>query len=207
MDLQARDVTFESFNSTVSRVDNFHHGSMKDYLELWSMVRKLLLFSHGQASVECGFAVNKEVETWNMKSDTIIAHIPICDYVSVCGGVLKVPFTKEVLNYAALAKSNYRLHLEEEKKRKLNIKARKKKLVEDELQAVRKKRRTVADISEKLCEGADKLAVDAEGKRKTEREQLISKSNALRMKAREKKSKLKDLDELIKEKFKELQQL
>ena len=167
LDLQARDVTFENFNSTVSRVDNFLHGSMKDYPELWSMVRKLLLLSHGQASVERGFSVNKEVETWNMKSDTIIAHRLICDYVSVCGGVLKVPITKEVLNYAASARSNYRLHLEEEKKRKLTEhQSQKRKLVEDEPQAFRKKRKIVADISEKLCEEADKLAVDAEGKKK-----------------------------------------
>lgn len=43
----------------------------------------------------------------------------ICDYATVCGGVLKVPITKELLSLAAAARWRYRIYLEEEKRNKL----------------------------------------------------------------------------------------
>lgn len=122
--------------------------------------------------------------------------------------MLSVPITKELLNFAASARSNYRHHLEEEKKKKLTEQqSQKRKKVEEELETARKKTRTLKAICENLCEEADQLSLEAEGKRRTEMLQLISKSNALRSKAREKKSELKDVKELIKEKTEELKRL
>ena len=208
LDVHAKDVSFESFNSGESRVDTFLHGHMKGYPELWSMVRKLLILSHGEATVERGFSVNKEVEIFNMQPDTVVAHRLVCDYVSSCGGVNSVPITKELLNFAAAARSNYRHHLEEEKKKKLTEQqGQKRKKVEEELETARKKRRTLEALCDTLCEEADQLSLEAEGKRRSEMEQLISKSNALRSKAKQKKADLKCVMELIEEKNKELKQM
>ncbi|KAJ8388000.1 hypothetical protein AAFF_G00147910 [Aldrovandia affinis] len=77
------------YHFLISRMDTAHD------------VRKLLLLSHGQATVERGFSVNKEVEICNMQEDTVIAQCLICDYVTVCVGVLKVPLSKEMLASAA----------------------------------------------------------------------------------------------------------
>ena len=96
--IEARNDTFRSYQPTEIRVDVFLHHAFqsKRYSELWE--KKLLLLSHGQATVERGFSVNKEVETCNMQEETMVTQRLICDYVTVCGGVLKVPITKELLS-------------------------------------------------------------------------------------------------------------
>jgi hypothetical protein len=112
LSLEAKHESFSSFQPMRTRLDVFLHGLLhQSYPELWAFCRKLLLLSHGQATVERGFSVNKEVEADNMKEDTVVAQRVICDYISVCGGVLKVPLTKELLAAAASARSQYRLHL------------------------------------------------------------------------------------------------
>ena len=79
-------------------LDIFFHGFISTpYPELWAFCQKLLLLSHGQASVERGFSVNTVVETVNMQEDALVSHRLVCDYVNMHGGVTKVPLTKELL--------------------------------------------------------------------------------------------------------------
>ncbi|CAM4709798.1 unnamed protein product [Leuciscus chuanchicus] len=52
------------------------------------------------ATVERGFSVNKEVETCHLLDESLEALRLICDKVSGCGGILKVPLTEELLAYA-----------------------------------------------------------------------------------------------------------
>ena len=51
--------------------------------------------------MERGFSVNKEVETCNLPEDSLEAQRLICNKVGGCGGVIKVPLTKELLASAA----------------------------------------------------------------------------------------------------------
>ena len=107
-----------------SRVDTFLHKKVSArYPQLWGVgvSEMVLIVSHGQATVERGFSVNKEVEMCNMQEGTVTAHRLIRDHVTVSGGVANVPITKELLNYAATAMTRYRAHLEDER-RKLDIK-------------------------------------------------------------------------------------
>lgn len=93
-----------SYRQTKTRLDIFLHGVLgQSYNELWSFSKKLLLLSHGQATVERGFSINKEVETCNMQEETMVSHRLICNYVSICGGLLNVPISKELLASAASA--------------------------------------------------------------------------------------------------------
>ena len=53
---------FTSFNPSVSRVDTLMVDTMSRndaYCKLWKVVKILLVLSHGQATVERGFIVNK----------------------------------------------------------------------------------------------------------------------------------------------------
>nr|XP_020471978.1 uncharacterized protein LOC109969435 isoform X1 [Monopterus albus]XP_020471979.1 uncharacterized protein LOC109969435 isoform X1 [Monopterus albus] len=119
LSLEAKSESLSLFQPMKTRLDVFLHGLLcQSYPELWTFCKKLLLLSHGQATVERGFSVNKEVEADNMQEDTVDAQRMICDYVSACGGVLKVPLTKEILAAAASARSQYRLHLDQEKRKK-----------------------------------------------------------------------------------------
>nr|XP_033485749.1 uncharacterized protein LOC117258737 isoform X2 [Epinephelus lanceolatus] len=157
---EARGEEFMAFSvlDGKSRVDSFLHEAMNGYAELWSFVEKLLLLSHGQATVERGFFINKEVEMCNMNKDTVVSQRLICDYVSMCGGVLKVPLTKELLNECTTARNRYRIDLEDERKKKEKTKQMdKRKRAEDELEELCKKRRTISSVCETLEKDADSL--------------------------------------------------
>lgn len=89
--------------------------------------------------MERGFYVNKEVETCHLLDESLEALRLSCDKVSGCGGILKVPLTEELLAYAASARSQYRLYLERERRKKESAtQALKRKAAEDELEDVRK---------------------------------------------------------------------
>lgn len=68
---------------------------MEPYPELWGFCKKLLILSHGQATVERGFSINKEVEADNLQEDTIVTRRLVCDFISQHGGVTQVRMTPE----------------------------------------------------------------------------------------------------------------
>ena len=70
-------------------------GSGEQYTELFEVVIMVLVLSHGQAAVERGFSVNKEIEVENMKQQTLIAHRVICDHVTNVEGILNVDLNKD----------------------------------------------------------------------------------------------------------------
>lgn len=207
---ETRNEEFMTFtvSDAKSRVDIFLHKHMNGaYPEFWSFVEKLLL-SHGQATVERGFSINKELETWNVEEDTVVSQRLICDYVRVCGGVTKVPLTKEMLNHCATARNRYRMHLDDErKKREKTEQMTKTKGAEDELEELRKKRRTIADVCESLAKDADSLAEKAENSVGTKMAELITKSNTMRKRSRDKKVELADLDQEIEKRATELRHM
>ena len=83
---------FANFQSAEDRVDTLFFECManESYKSLFSVVKLILILSHGQATVERGFSVNKEVEVQNLKQYTLVAQRIVCDHVNSMGGVLKV---------------------------------------------------------------------------------------------------------------------
>ena len=64
---------FQSFIVGESRLDVLFYDSMAnvtEWADLWELTKKLLLLSHGQASVERGFSINKEISVENMTAQT-----------------------------------------------------------------------------------------------------------------------------------------
>lgn len=77
-----------------------------------------------------------------MDEDTVVAQRRICDHMRVHGGVTHVPLTKELLNYCATVQTRYRMHLDEEKRKNTkDEKITKRKMVEDELEVLWKKKK------------------------------------------------------------------
>ncbi|TKS66114.1 hypothetical protein D9C73_000170 [Collichthys lucidus] len=204
--LECRNEEFLSFQPLVRRLDTFLWGFLnRTYPEAWAFCQKLLLLSHGQASVERGFSVNKEVETDNMHEETMVAHRLVCDYVDLHGGVTKVPLTKELLVSVGAARSRYRVFLDQQRARKEGeARTQKRKLAEDYLTDLKKKRTTVQEVCTCLTTEADKLAEEAEGKSGSKMAQLLSKSNALRRASKDKMTELKKVEEEITIKAEEL---
>lgn len=75
------------------RLDIFLRSAMEPYPELWGFCKKLLILSHGQATVERGFSINKEVESDNIQEDTVVTRRLVCDYITQHGGVTQVRMT------------------------------------------------------------------------------------------------------------------
>ena len=142
---------------------------------------------------------------YNMEAQTVVCHRQICDYVVSCGGVTKVPVTKELLQSAASARSRYRAYLEEEKGKKMTEEqSHKRKLVATELETAKKQRQTLQDICNRLSTDVDKLAEEAEQQRPEKMAELLTRSNALRQKLKEKRAAMKVVNEQIKSKSEEL---
>jgi len=81
---------FTSFNPSACRLDTLILDTMSrndTYSKLWKVVKMLLVLSHGQATVERGFSMNKQVETENLYEESVVAKRTICDYVSYAGGI------------------------------------------------------------------------------------------------------------------------
>ena len=112
---------FQSFTVGESRLDVLLYDSMAsvtEWADLWELTKNLLLLSHGQASVERGFSINKEISVENMTAQTLISQRVIKDHLLNVGGVIKVSLTKELLVSPSHARQRYQAHLDEEKRKK-----------------------------------------------------------------------------------------
>ena len=101
---------FANFQSAEDRVDTLFFECManESYKSLFSVVKLILILSHGQATVERGFSVNKEVEVENLKEHTLVAQRIVCDHVNSVGGVLKVELSKPLLLFSQDVKTMVR---------------------------------------------------------------------------------------------------
>jgi hypothetical protein len=194
-----------SFNKESDRLDSLYHsllGGSPQYANLWPVVRFLLTLSNGQASLERGFSVNKELIVENQKEKSLIARRLVCDHIKEVGGVCKVEINKKMLQYAANARHEYRAHLEEEAaKRRDSQCALKRKAVEEQIVDLKIKRKRVEQDITSMIEEADRHAEKAE---RSQDLTSISKSNALRRSAKEKRSHLKELEAELADKAQEL---
>lgn len=65
-------------------------GTKPSLSRVWNVVKILLVLSHGQASVERGFSINKELIVENQRERSLVAQRLIVDHVRSVGGVTKV---------------------------------------------------------------------------------------------------------------------
>lgn len=209
LSLHGKSEEFLSFKPMEQRLDTFLHQTLNaSYPELRSFIQRLLLLSHGQATVERGFSVNKEVETCNIKEETVEAHRLVCDQVHALGGVLKVSLTKELLASVASARTRYRIYLDEERrKREGAMRGLKRKALEDELEELKKKKGVLTVVCASLQKDADQLAEQAEDKLKMLMAEMITKSNTLRRRFKEKCCELKNVESELELKSTELRHM
>ncbi|KAK8767386.1 hypothetical protein V5799_005832 [Amblyomma americanum] len=157
---------------------------------------------HGQATVERGFSVNRQVCVENLKSLSYISQRVICDAIDKAGGILNIPVTKELRTSVSAARHRYQAYLEAQKKEQLEeAKESKRRLVEEEIDTLkRKKVRPEATVAD-LTASADNLAEKAE---ETGDVVHIVKSNCLRKTAKSKTEELLNIKQEIITKLQEL---
>jgi len=175
-------------------------NNAQDYNKLWHVVKMVLLVSHGQASVERGFSVNKQVAVENLEMRSFEAQRLICDHVRNAGGILELDYSNALLMAAAGARQKYAAHLDDlQRKKATTEKSNKQKRVEDEIDKLKENGKRLKRDMENLMTSSDKLADKAET---TGKSSFIVEANSLRRTAKQKQVELvateQTLDELLK---------
>jgi len=83
----------------------------------------------------------------------------------------------------------------------------KRKVAEDHLELLKKKKMILIEIANSLEKDADKLAEQVEGKSGTLMAELITKSNILRKRYKEKVTELKEVEKELEDKSAELRHM
>lgn len=98
-------------------LDDFYIDVFKDITkyELQYIMKFVLVLSHGNASVESGFSINKQLLTENQKEQTVVALRRVYDGVLSARGPTKVSITKDLLQSVSHASRMYRDSLEKQK--------------------------------------------------------------------------------------------
>jgi len=197
---------YSNFEVSTGRVDVLLFDTMANNPslgKLWTCVKALLLLSHGQASVERGFSVNRQVEIDNLSEDTFVAKRLICDHVTSVGGLKNIDTSNKALLLAASsARRKYMDYLaDERKKQESSGRGEKRKALDDEIEELKNKKRCLRKDVDAMTSSADEYAEKAE---KTHQLTWIAKSNSLRRSAKEKTEELKAVDEQLDEKLLQL---
>lgn len=114
---------FQEYRSISCHLDTFmgrFAGGKAEYTSLWKLMKDLFTLSHGQAAVERGYSVNKDMLVTNLKERTLIALRLIQD--SLTDGSFD-----EVLPKALLQHCRNVLYLDDEKRRKRKLKMTEKR--------------------------------------------------------------------------------
>ena len=85
---------FTSFNKENDRLDTFYFSTVNisKYKELSMILKTILTLSHGNASVELGFSINKDLVDFNMSQESIIAQLLVKDHI-IANNLLTFPQT------------------------------------------------------------------------------------------------------------------
>ena len=103
------------------------------YQKLFKVVQHLLVLLHGQASVERGFSVNKELEVENLANQSLVAQRLVSDHINAVGGILMISIAQPLLASCSAARKRYERSLEQQ--------SRKRKSLLSEIEELKEKKR------------------------------------------------------------------
>ncbi|KAL5457619.1 hypothetical protein EMCRGX_G034900 [Ephydatia muelleri] len=193
------------FKPGQDRLDIFLHDKMcTPYPKLWMAVRMALLLSHGQATIERGFSVNKKVVIENQQTKNLIARRLIKDHIIQAGGILQVSITKQMMISVRSARSRYSQYLADKKECEVKERAHMKRKAElDAIEELRMKTKRLKSDIDALHISVKKYAEKCET---TGDLTYIAKSNSLRRTADEKEEELKKVNEELDAKIEKYKQ-
>ena len=159
-------------------LSNFLHKIPK-YKVFWKVCSIIFVLSHGQSAVERGFSIKKERMIYDhIHSNKINIH--------------EYQLPSDLLKSCKLSNRRDNAALEETKKQEeIGTVARKRKLINEDIQVAKKKKDKVTKCTEVLKTDADKFSIEAEERANLD---LLTKANSLRKTILEKEKALKDLE-------------
>lgn len=167
-----------------------------DFQNCWRVCKLVLTLSHGQAAVERGFSINKEVLVENMEKSSLISQRLVIDYLHHADkAIWELPLPAEMLKSCKLAHSRYFAALEAKKAEKADTaNDLKRKLKREEIAEVETKKIKLQSSITTLEDDVETLSIQAEKKEKMD---LLVKANAFRQKVKEQKKTLADLENAL----------
>ena len=110
------DGELENFFVADDRLDTFIRNRMAaNYPKAWSVCELALLLSHGQASVERLFSVNKELVVENQSEQTLAARRIMKDHIIHVNSVTNVEITRNMVLAAWSTTAKYATYLAQQK--------------------------------------------------------------------------------------------
>ena len=149
------------------RLDDWFIANVDDklYEDLFSVLKLVLILSHGNAAVESGFSVNKALLEENLSEKSVIAQRLVYDSILSAGGVFNVEIGPELLKCAKGARAAQERDLEQARKAKKNeveMEKSRRRREEDELRALEERKRVLQEEDirrkEEMREVAKELA-------------------------------------------------
>ena len=180
---------FASFDKLSDAADvflsKFLHKIPK-YKKFWKVCSIIFVLSHGQSVVEKEFSINKDLLVDNLQEKSLVSQRMEYDHIKSNKITIHgYELSSDLLKSCKLSNRRYNAALEDAKKQeKVDMVARKRKLIDEEIQVVKKKKYEVTKCIEVLKTDADNLSIEA-------------RSNSFRKTILEKEEVLKDLKDSI----------
>ena len=198
---------FTSFEPQKTTLDDFFsiYFNDKHYEKVWNVIKVIMILSHGQASVERGFSINKSIEVENLSDISYVSQRSIYDFIKFSNGIENVNITKEMRRSVAGAHRKYIEYLEEQRKKTKNEEiTRKRKALEEDIIFIKRKKKILENDVADTTKRADSMSGEAEAQRNID---LFIKCNELRKTVKEKEIEINALNDQLTEKKKELKQM
>ena len=155
----------------------------------------IFTLSHGQSSIERGFSFNKQILVENLKERSLITLCRIEDHMTSCGeSPHEIQITRDMLQHVKQANHRYKEELLHQRKEKENDqKLLKRKIIDDEIKAIKTKRHILQSEVETLSSEADLLALKAE---KRSNFDYLKESNQKKKLSNAKRTEIEELDKM-----------
>ena len=196
--IKANEESFSNFDSNVTQVDQFFStflNGAKEFKSLWLVYKFVFTLSHGQARIKQGFSISKDALYVNVEKAYLNACRTVYESdVNVSEFVVKKGPTRS----CKAAHSKYTAHLQETRKEKTKEKeGNKRKLLQEELATVKRKKLELETVVSSLTQDIEKYSIEAAEKEDLkEMQALITKANSFQTTVKEKLVTINDLEKV-----------
>ncbi|GBL72498.1 hypothetical protein AVEN_115410-1 [Araneus ventricosus] len=167
---QLKEVCAESKNVSklkmykrTERVDKFWFDLLSTYPkpcnDTISLLKMIMILSHGNSNAERGFSINKECLWENMKEQTLIARRIVYDSIQANGGINNFEVSKQLILSVRNSRGNYEEYKEKKRKeeKELRENLKRKREAENQLKELKAKKLKILEAAQK-----DSLRVEEE---------------------------------------------
>lgn len=147
------DDVYTDYKKSTVDLDRFYTNLLSrktEYCDLFNFIKRMLILSHGNAVVESGFSVNKNMLVENLTERSLIARRQVYDYICKQGGAINIDISKELKTHCRRAHFKYTSALEERSKADEKEKEQReaKKRIASEINYLEKKKAKISTLAE-----------------------------------------------------------